>query len=265
MFSAEILASLGEVLISWIMSDRALTDEEDPLLLPSFGGFESEGYSVCLWSMDCFVGSVRPSWKTSHGGLPEEEVEDPFLLESFSGFPNEVSSILGWSVNSFLGSTSMSLDIRLSPAPLLDASWLADDSFSDFLSRSSRTVCLAWTCGICSTVAGLVRELASDVCLKIEALSSFSVDLAAHDFCEHVDCDSTTPLPSVLFWFPLLICRSFSKQGLTLSPESCDVFCCSLLILSSETWEPFLWLSGFLDDAACCSLCSLCSDAVELL
>ena len=48
MFSATVLASLGEILISWIISDRALTDEEDPFRLTTFGGLADEVSSECF-------------------------------------------------------------------------------------------------------------------------------------------------------------------------------------------------------------------------
>lgn len=211
MFLVEILVFFGEVLIFWIMSDRVLIDEEDFFFLLFFGGFVNEGWFVCLWLMDCFVGLVWLLWKILYGGFLEEEVEDFFFLELFSGFFNEVFFILGWFVNGFLGFISMSLDIRLSFVLFLDVFWFVDDSFSDFLLRFLRIVCLVWICGICLIVVGLVREFVLDVCLKIEVFLLFLVDLVVYDFCEYVDCDLITFLFLVFFWFLLLFCRLFFK------------------------------------------------------
>ena len=57
-FSVANLASCGEILISWMISDKELTDEElEPLLWLSLDAPDPKTLPACFLSTNCFPGS----------------------------------------------------------------------------------------------------------------------------------------------------------------------------------------------------------------
>ena len=135
---AATIASRGEILISWIISDRVLVEEQEPLLLEFLRDLEAKASSLKVWVLGAFADSASTS--------EDIKLRPSLLFEASLVTDNE-------------GDCWDGLLRSLSPAP---PNWVCSDWL--FCGLETRLGWVAWVAIAYFCSGSVVSEMGKELC-----------------------------------------------------------------------------------------------------